>query len=80
MLYQPTSMTPGISYPTGGGGGGYGGGYGYQSNSNQLLGMLQQLVQRKLANRSFGTNGYQVPQGSYQLGTIRADGSYVPGN
>lgn len=50
------------------------------SNQNgQLLGMLQQLLNRHLAPQSFGTNGYQVPQNSNQIGYISRDGSYHAG-
>lgn len=51
---------------------------GIQSYQSPLLGMLQQLLQKKIAPESFGNNGYQIPQNGHQLGVLRADGTYQP--
>lgn len=60
---------------------GYGGGIQnpYGNQNGQLLGMLQQLLNKHLAPQSFGTNGYQIPQNSNQIGYISKDGSYHAG-
>jgi hypothetical protein len=65
------NFTPGINPVS------YGGGIAAPSQS-PLLGMLQQLLQKKIAPESFGTNGMQVPQNGHQLGVLRADGTYQP--
>ena len=41
--------------------------------------MLQGLMQKKLAPRSMGANGYQVPQNSDQIGYIDPRGIYHSG-
>jgi len=41
--------------------------------------MLQGLYQNKLAPRSMGTNGYQIPQNSTQIGWLDPTGAYHTG-
>lgn len=67
------NFTPGINPVS------YGAGI-QQPNNSPLLDMLQQLFQQRLhpPAQSFGTNGYQVPHNSNQIGQIRADGTYQP--